>query len=107
MRESPETYGCINAENLQDTTGSPGGDTSKSLENINYLFISLVLTLLVLFFSGTYFHDDKITIYCVCLPSWICQANAGFFFKNSQTCLYIIPNLSKTAKSVEVGASEN
>ena len=35
----------------------------KSLENINYLLISLVLILLVLCFAGTYFHDDKITIY--------------------------------------------
>ena len=71
MCESPEICGCINAENLQDTTGSPGGDTSNSLENINHLFISLVLTLLVLFFAGTYFHDDKITIYCVSLLSRI------------------------------------
>ena len=60
MCESPEICGCINAENLQNTTGSPGGDTSKSQENINHLFISLVLTLSVLFFAGTYFHDDKL-----------------------------------------------
>ena len=49
MFESPEICGCINPENLHDTTGSPGGDTFKSLENINYLLISLVRTLLVLF----------------------------------------------------------
>ena len=61
MCESPEICGCVNAENLQDTTGSSGGDTPKSLENINHLFISLVLTMLVLFFTGTYFHDDKIS----------------------------------------------
>ena len=65
MCESPEISGCINAENLQDTTGSPGGNTSKSLENITYLFISLVFTLLEQFFVGTYFRDDKITIYIV------------------------------------------
>ena len=87
MCECPDICGCINAENLQDTTGSPGGNTSKSPENINYLFISVVLTLLVLFFAGTYFHDDKIILYCVCLLSRIFQANAGFSFRNSQNCL--------------------
>ena len=87
MCESPEICGCINAENLQDTTGSPGGDKSKSLENIKHLFISLVLTLLVLFFAGTYFYDDKITIYCVCLLLRFSQTNAGFSFKNSRNCL--------------------
>ena len=34
LYESPKICGCINAENLQDTTGSPGGDTSKSLKTI-------------------------------------------------------------------------
>ena len=33
----------------------------------------------------------------------LCHENAG----NSQNCLIIIQNLSKTAKSVEVGASKN
>ena len=73
---------------------------------INYLFISLVFTLLVQFFAGTYFRYDEITIYCVCLLLRISQVNAGFSFKNSQNCLKIIPYLSKTAKSVEVGTGE-
>ena len=34
VQKCPEICGCINADNLQDTTGSPGGATSKSLKTI-------------------------------------------------------------------------
>ena len=105
--ETREISGCINAENLQDTTGSPGRDTSKSLENINYLFISLVITLLVLFFAGTYFHDDKITINYVCYYRGFPKQMLDFPSKIFKTACIIILKLSKTAKSVEFGTSEN
>ena len=99
MCESPEICGCINAENLQDTTGSPGGDTSKSLKVFIYQPCKYLVGVV---FAGTYFRHDKITIYCVCLLSRISQVNTG----NSQYSLKIITNLSQTAKSMEVGTSE-
>ena len=42
-----------------------------------------------------------------CLFWRICHGNAGFSFRNSQNCPRITENLSKTAKPVEVGTSEN